>query len=121
MHRHRRASRPPGCDRQILLDPLSLPHPSRVAKGWGTVPVTRLSPFTTLVLGTNLTLSLRCFFLLCSLEFKELIRSSSMLRQILHRLTAGAMIVLLPATILSADAGTAMLTSGQKVLVNGKQ
>jgi hypothetical protein len=44
-----------------------------------------------------------------------------MLRQILHRLTAGAMIVLLPATILSADAGTAMLTSGQKVLVNGKQ
>lgn len=43
-----------------------------------------------------------------------------MLRQILHRLTAGAMIVLLPATVLSADAGTAMLTSGQKVLVNGK-
>jgi hypothetical protein len=44
-----------------------------------------------------------------------------MLRQILHRLTAGALIILLPATVLSADAGTAMLTSGQKVLVNGKQ
>jgi hypothetical protein len=44
-----------------------------------------------------------------------------MLRQILHRLTAGALIILLPATVLSAEAGTAMLTSGQKVLVNGKQ
>ena len=43
-----------------------------------------------------------------------------MLKQILHRLTAGALIVLLPVTVLSADPGMAMLTSGQKVLVNGK-
>jgi hypothetical protein len=43
-----------------------------------------------------------------------------MLSQILHRLTAGVLVVLLPATVLSAEAGTAMLTSGQKVLVNGR-
>ena len=44
-----------------------------------------------------------------------------MFKEALHRLTAGALIVLLPAMVLSADNGTAMLTSGQGVLVNGKQ
>jgi hypothetical protein len=77
--------------------------------------------FTSVVLGTNGTMGDALFSAGLLIKFKETIRSSSMLRQILHRLTAGALIVLLPATVLSADAGTAMLTSGQRVLVNGKQ
>jgi hypothetical protein len=44
-----------------------------------------------------------------------------MLKDRLHRLTAGVLILLLPAMVVSADTGTAMLTSGQNVLVNGKQ
>ncbi len=40
---------------------------------------------------------------------------------ILHRFIAAALTILLPAAVLSADAGTAMLTAGNDVLVNGKR
>lgn len=42
-----------------------------------------------------------------------------MLKLYLHRVIAGALIVLLPAAMVSAEAGTAMLSAGDKVLVNG--
>jgi hypothetical protein len=44
-----------------------------------------------------------------------------MFKEILHRLTAGALIVLFPVAMLSAEPSTAMLSSGQNVLINGKQ
>lgn len=43
-----------------------------------------------------------------------------MSKNFLHRLIASALIVLLPAAMVSADAGSAMLTAGDKVMVNGK-